>query len=282
MKLFFNGRYYEEDRALLKALDRGFLFGDGVFTTIKAEKGFPWFLNQHLKRLQSSCSFLGIAFPPLNFEEIISQLLKRNQLHNARIKIILTRGWDFKNQLVNYEGGASNVVVLAFPLSLAPVRPATLYISPETRGNESIYKHKTISYLQNLIHKTEAQRRGFDDAIILNGEKKILETATANLFFFIRDKIVTPPAELPLLNGIIRQNLLSLGKIKSYPIIEDFLTLQELKKVEGVFITSAIFELRPVSRIENLKFSIVRPQSVRKEWIKIKNLFLRPELVRRS
>jgi 4-amino-4-deoxychorismate lyase len=181
----------------------------------------------------------------------------------------VSRGCDFKNRIYNYEGELPTMLVLAFPLVPQPLRPVSLCISPELRGNESIYHHKTISYLPNLTHKTFAQKNGFYDAIILNWKRQVLETSTANLFFIIKDKIITPPKELPLLNGIMRQNLLSLVAIKNYGFLEDSLTQKDLKKVEGAFITSAILEICPVKRIEDQEFSPEKPKVIQKEWRRI-------------
>ena len=270
MQLFLNGDYHQADEALLKALDRGFLFGDGIFTTIKVEGSIPLFLNDHLNRLRSSCHFFGIEFHDPGFPDIIDRLLKKNRLANARVKIIITRGIDLKNRIFNYSGGTPTITVQASPLALDPPQPLKLCVSKEVRGNESIYHHKTISYLQNLHHKTTARERGFDDAVILNWQGKVLETSTANLFFVSGESIITPPRELPLLNGIMRQQILSQKSIGNYQVIEDYLTKNDLKKIDAAFVTSAIVEICPVIRIEDLQLSIKKTETVRKEWLQVK------------
>jgi 4-amino-4-deoxychorismate lyase len=275
MKIFFNGNYYPENKSLVKVFDRGLLFGDGLFTTLKVENSVPLFLDHHIARLQSSCQFFGIKFSDPGLPAIITRLLKKNQLKDARVKIMVSRGCDFKNRIYNYEGEQlPTILVLAFPWVPQPVRPISLCISPELRGNESIYHHKTISYLPNLTHKTFAQKNGFYDAIILNWKRQVLETSTANLFFIIKDKIITPPKELPLLNGIMRQNLLSLGAIKDYSFLENSLNQKDLKKVEGAFITSAILEICPVKRIEGQEFPTETPKAIQKEWRRIRGFCL--------
>ena len=270
MKIFFNGNYYAENKSLLKVFDRGLLFGDGIFTTLRVENSVPLFLKHHSARLRASCQFFGIKFSDWDFSGIIARLLKKNQLSDARVKIMVTRGCDFKNRIYNYEGELSSLLVVALPLPPHPPKPVRLCISPEARGNESIYKHKTISYLPNLTHKTIARENGFDDAIILDWKKHVLETSTANLFFIIKDKIITPPKELPLLNGIIRQNLLTLRSIKNYSFLEDFLSRKELKKVEGGFITSAILEMCPIKQIEGQMFSPEKTKGIYREWLRVR------------
>ena len=274
MKIFCNGDYYQADEALLKVCDRGFLFGDGIFTTIKVEDSIPLFLDKHINRLKSSCRFFGIDFFDPGFSNIINHLLKKNLLTDARVKIIISRGIDFKNRIINYCGETPTIAVFIFPLSLDLPQPVKLCISKEMRGNESIYQHKTTSYLQNLYHKTIARERGFDDAIILSWKEEVLETSTANLFFILGKEIITPPRELPLLNGIMRQEILALESIGGYPLIENSLKKDDLKKVEAAFITSAILEICPVSKIENQEFSLKNSEAIQKEWLEIKRLKL--------
>jgi 4-amino-4-deoxychorismate lyase len=183
---------------------------------------------------------------------------------------MVTRGCDNENRIYNYEGEPSTILVLPFPLLPHRIKPMRLCVSPEARGNESIYRHKTISYLGNLTNKTFARKNGFDDAIILNGKKELLETTTANIFFIIKDKIITPPEKLFLLNGIMRQNLLALGSIKKYSLTEGSLTLEDLKKVDECFITSAILEICPVTHIEGHMFSLEKTNLIQREWSRIR------------
>jgi len=279
MKIFLNGEFYESDEALLRVFDRGFLFGDGIFTTIKVEDSIPLFLDKHINRLKSSCHFFGIKFFDPGFSNIINQLLNKNHLINARVKIIISRGVDFKNRIINYGGENPTIAVLISPLNLDLPQPIKLCISKEMRGNESIYQHKTTSYLQNLYYKTIARRKNFDDVIILNWKEEILETSTANLFFILEGKVITPPRELPLLNGIMRQEILALKSIGGYPLIEKNLKKDDLKKVEAAFITSAILEICPVSRIENQELSLKNSEAIRKEWLQIKRSKIQQRLL---
>ncbi len=176
----------------------GAALGDGVFTTLRVENPFPCFWIIILPALNRPAKFFGIIFSDPGFSEIITRLLKQNQLKDARVKIMVTRGCDPENRIYNYEGEPCTILALCFPLSPRLLKPMRLGLSPELRGNESIHRHKTISYLSNLTHKTIARKNGFDDAIILNSEKKNIGNNNANIFFIVKDKIITPPRELPL------------------------------------------------------------------------------------
>lgn len=270
MKIFLNGDYYQANEASVKVFDRGFLFGDGVFTTIRVEDAVPLFLPDHLNRLRSSAHFFGIDFVDPGLADIINRLLTANDLNHARVKIIVSRGTDGNNRIFNYRGEYPTIAVLIAPLDPRPCPPITLCLSGEVRGNEIVYQHKTTSYLQNLHHKTIAREKGFDDCVILNWEKQVCETSTANLFFIIGQRMITPPDQLPLLNGIMRHNLLSQASVAGYRVTEEHITPGDFKHVEGAFVTSAIVEICPVVRIDDVVYSLEKSEMVRNEWQRIK------------
>jgi branched-chain amino acid aminotransferase len=270
MEVFINGAYCSSSEARISVLDRGFLFGDGIFTTIKVEESNPLFLDRHLVRLQASCGFLHIEYPDLEFSEIISQLAIKNQLTDARVKIAISRGVDSENRIVNYTSNEATVAVLIYPLTSSSFSPVSLTVADEVRGTEPIYHHKTTSYLQNLRSKTVARERGFDDCIILDWRQFVCETSTANLFFIKGNTILTPPADLPLLTGIMRQALLAQKSLSRYTIKEDYLRKKALGDIEGAFITSAVVEVCPVRKIDGRPLPIGVPQALRDQWIQLR------------
>jgi branched-chain amino acid aminotransferase len=276
MKIFLNGDYYGATEASVKVFDRGFLFGDGVFTSIRVEDAVPLFLSDHLNRLQSSARFFGIDFADPGLANIINFLLSSNHLTNARVKIIVSRGLDTANRIYNYPENVPSIAVLTAPLDPGPRPAVTLCLSGEVRGNEAIYQHKTTSYLQNMHHKTMAREKGFDDCILLNWKKQVCETATANLFFIIGERIITPPHDLPLLNGIMRQTLLSQGSLAGFRITEEYMTPEDFQHVEGAFITSAIVEFCPVRKIEGQPLPTAKAEAIRKEWQRMRSSLLHP------
>jgi len=270
MKLFLNGEYCSSSRANTSAFDRGFVFGDGIFTTIKVEHSHPLLLSRHLRRLQDSCAFLAITYPACDFGEIIETLLFKNKLDNARVKIIITRGVDRENRIFTYPADQPSVAVFATPL--APARTAVSLITLEGfRGNDPLYHHKTISYVQNLYYKTRCRHHGADDGIITDYQGRVCETTTANLFFVRDEAIITPPSRLPLLNGVMRQELLARGKVGTFSILEDIVTKDDLIAVEAAFITSAIEEICPVSRINDRFLPVAVPAMVQRLWFRQRN-----------
>lgn len=270
MKLYVNGDYHGAEDQSLSALDRGLLFGDGVFTTLKVESSAPLFLDMHLERLHASCRFLGFDFLDPGFAAIISRLLEENHLTDARVKLIVTRGRDEGSQPVLCPAAMPTVMVLMFPLEVRVFSPVSLGIAEEVRGEEVTYRHKTLSYLGNLIRRTWARERGFDDLLVLDRCERVCETSVANIFLILDSEIITPAVDLPLLNGIMRQNLLSLQSIGGYRLREAHPTRNDLSRVEAAFITSAIMEIAAVSRIEERELPIEKAEELRREWLCIR------------
>jgi len=270
MRLYVNGSYCGAEDLALSALDRGMLFGDGVFTTLKVEDAVPLFLAMHLDRLHASCRFLKFDFNDPGFVAIISRLLEENCLRDARVKIIVTRGRDEGNHTVLCPAEMPTVMVLMFPLTQGLRRVVSLGIAEEVRGDEASYRHKTLSYLGNLIHHTRARERGFDDLLILDWRGRMCETSMANVFLIMDSEIVTPAGDLPLLNGIMRQNILSLQNLGGYRLREGHPTRDDLTQVEGAFVTSAIVEIAAVSRIEDRELPVEKAEEVRNQWLRIR------------
>lgn len=270
MEIFINGTYCSLAQARVGVCDRGFLFGDGVFTTLKVERSIPLFLHKHLERLQRSCAFFAIDFPDFDFPHIINNLLVRNQLTDARVKIMITRGCDSESRITIYPGSTPTVAIIISPLKTYDPAPVSLCIAPAVRGAEPIYHHKTTSYLQSLWYKALAQERECDDCIILDWHHRVCETSTANLFVVVRGALVTPPQELPILNGIMRQSLLDRGELAGYPVKEEQLAVSDLKSVQAAFITSAVVEICPVRSIERQPLPVEIPQMLRQAWIRLR------------
>lgn len=270
MRVYVNGDYCRADDLALSALDRGLLFGDGVFTTLKVEKSMPLFLTMHLERLHNSCRFLGFGFEDPGIAAIITSLLEENRLRDARVKIIVTRGKGERNEPVLCAATMPTVIVLMSPSEPRVPPPVSLKIADEVRGDESIYRHKTLCYLGNLIRRTRALEQGFDDLLVLDWRQRVCETSGANIFLILDSEIVTPAVDLPLLNGIMRQNLLALRCIGGYRLREAYPTRDDLSRVKGAFVTSAIMEIAAVSRIEERELPTAKAEEVRREWLRIR------------
>lgn len=253
-----NGRSLPEEDACLSPLDRGFLYGDGLFETVKATGKRVYFLERHLARMEEGARFLRIPFPgDLDFSVIIRELLEKNGIHGeASVKICLTRG-RHAGSLSLYTPSSPTVVVLVAPRT--PPSPAdwekglSVTVEREIKQNPSsgLCAIKSLNYLFYLLVRTRAQEEGFEEAILTNGAREICECTTSNVFFFRKGRLETPSASCGLLPGVLRQALVECMKRAGEPVREVRLTPEGLLSCEEIFVTNSLLEVFPVGRVDD-------------------------------
>ena len=221
---------------MLIELDEGYSFGLGLFETILLYKGKPVFLDEHLARINKSIEDLGWNIEKLEKDEIFQYLdNNKNNLEYEVLKIVLSE----KNRLFlkreytytekDYQKGFS------------------LNISEVKRNETSIFTfHKTLNYGDNILEKRKSKKLGYDEPIFLNSKNQITEGTTSNIFAVVGDKIYTPNLSCGLLNGIVRQYIIS-----NYNVIESEIDLEFLKNFDEIFLTNSLFGIMPVSSIDN-------------------------------
>ncbi len=252
-----NGRILPEQAACLSPLDRGFLYGDGLFETLKVDGRRIWFLAEHLARLREGARFLGIPFPAdLDFSRIILALKEKNGIDGtASAKICLSRG-RHRGSLSLHAHSSPTVVILAAPrASPSPAdweKGLSVTVERELRQNEasSLCRLKTLNYLFCLLVRTRAEDRGFDDAVLANTAGGICECTTSNLFFFRGDRLETPHVSCGLLPGILRQALMECMEEAGEPVREVEVTAEALGSCDEIFVTNSLLEVFPVARVD--------------------------------
>lgn len=198
--VIINGSCLPEDEAVISVTDRGFLFGDGVFTTIRVTDGQPEFYNEHLEKLSRHCRAIGIK-PPQIDRHSVEDLIQRNQALTGiwRLKIIVTGGSGRHLDLREREAGY--VVISLHPYIPSSSKEIKLtVILQEVSGLLSSIK--SLAYLERLWIKQKALDNGFDDAIVISPEGFILETAFSNLFWTVDNHFYYPDPSLPYQCGV--------------------------------------------------------------------------------
>jgi branched-chain amino acid aminotransferase len=256
-----NGRIVPEDEALVSCADRGFLYGDGLFETMKARQGRVDFLEKHLERLRLGALELGIPFSPPVVPSLVRELLERNgRPEHAAVKLCLTRG-KHTGDLTLYEPAETTRVLSARPWEEpAPSRwEQGLSITVETgiRQNplSGICHLKTLNYLPYLLARTRAGRAGFEDAVLLNPGGEVCECTSSNLFWFRQGRLETPEASCGLLPGVVRAVLLDLMKSSGTPVSEVKRSAERLQDADEIFVTNSLLEIMPVGRIDGQRYA---------------------------
>ena len=241
---------------MLIELDEGYSFGLGLFETILLYKGKPVFLDEHLARINKSIENLALNIDKLEKNEVFQYLNNsKNILEYEVLKIVLSE----KNRLFlkreytytekDYQKG--------FSLNISKVR----------RNESSIFTfHKTLNYGDNILEKRKSKKLGYDEPIFLNSKNQITEGATSNIFVVVRDKIYTPKLSCGLLNGIVRQYIVS-----NYDVIEKKIDIEFLNNADEIFLTNSLFGIMPVSNLEKKVFKSKAISRKILEDYKIKN-----------
>lgn len=198
--VFFNGKILDEKSVSIPLDDRGFHYGDGVFTTVRVKEGTPEYLDLHFERLKEGCRELNIL-PPTIDPSWFSSLIEANQAKEGvwRMKVILTGGGTELDYLRPRE-------VKTFLITLIPYHPPKK--SPVNllkyiyNNNSRLLKIKSLAYLERLQLRTLAKQQGKDDVLLLSPEGYILEASFSNLIWKVDGQWETPDPSLPILEGV--------------------------------------------------------------------------------
>jgi branched-chain amino acid aminotransferase len=266
MKVFLNGDVFDEGEALIAANDRGVLFGDGIFETMRAYGGKPFRMDRHLERLKAGCRELRITRVPYDSElaAAIDELYRLNVVSgDAYVRITLTGGWFDGNRGLE-RSGAPNVYIMVKPFEGYPrewyERGIRIIVS-SIRSNEGspLSRIKSIDYLDNLMAKQEAWDRGADDALMLNCGGYLAEGASSNLFLVRRGKLLTPGVECGLLPGVTRETVMELCEEYGLVCETAFLSLDDLLGADEAFFTMSTGEIVPIALVEGTPIGLKCP-----------------------
>ncbi|MFN0065259.1 MAG: aminotransferase class IV [Chlamydiales bacterium] len=206
---YLDGKFIALQEAALPLTDRGFLFGDGVFTTIFVENGEPIWLKDHLQRVGEEAKRLHIEVAPI-LPALIYELLKKNQLTGReRLKVIITGGDTPGLHLAPRRG---RVVLLLTPLLEEKQKTLQVGIFPLP----NFLRAKTLSYLDRLVLREQAKSQGWDECITTLEDGTLLETTTGNLFWRKNGELYTPDPKLPLYFGVALTKMIEKEKRVHY------------------------------------------------------------------
>lgn len=218
MLSWLNGALVADPR--LDPADRGFTLGDGLFETIRLAGGRPCHLARHLARLAAGCHVLDLPLPydAATLAAAMAGLARAQDLDAGVLRLTLSRGPGPRGLLPPATLHPTLLLTLAPPAP--PPGPARLVIATVTRRNEHspLARIKSLNYLDNLLARQEAARRGADDALLLNGQGRAADSAIATLLVRLDGRIVTPPVADGALPGIARALALEAGLAEEAPL----------------------------------------------------------------
>ncbi len=263
MHVYLNGRVVPAKEASVSVYDHGFLYGDGIYETMRVYDGVVFKLDEHLRRLYRSASLIGLTVPcdADRLKIAIYETLIANAFRNAYVRMTVSRGRgaigldpDFCPE--------PTVVVMCQELKEYPAeyyKNGIRVIIAETKRNlrEAIDPRiKSLNFLNNILAKIEAKKKEAHEAIMLNVNKKLAEGTISNIFFCKDGILFTPSVACGILDGITRGLVIELAKREGIQVKEGRFTKEDLYSGEEVFVTNTTMEVMPVSAVDSITYSV--------------------------
>ncbi len=245
--IYLNGEFLPLSKARIPVLDRGFLFGDGVYEVIPVYGGKPLRLEEHLRRLDQSLAGIRMQspYPDTEWSTIFDHLINGN--HDQQIYLQVTRGADLKrdhaipNQLQPTVFAMCTAIA---PIPLAGIKAVTVQDTRWDRCNI-----KAITLLANVLLRQEALDEGAAEAILIR-DGLVLEGSASNIFLVKDGRVITPPKGPSILPGITRDLVLELAAASGFPTEQRDIRQEELPSADEFWITSSTREILAVTELD--------------------------------
>lgn len=269
---YLNGEWLPVEEAKVSVLDRGFLFGDGVYEVIPVYNGKLFCLDRHVTRLLNSLAEIHLeeAVADVDWHNLLTDAVTRSGDALASLYIQVTRGSDTQRSFVYPAAPTPTIFIMVNPapnLARTEIVPIKLVTLEDFRWDQGHIK--TISLIAAGMLKNRAIAAGANDAVLVkNGE--VTEATSANLFAVIKGVLVTPPKSTQLLHGITRDVVVELARANDLAVEERAVSPEEIKTADEVFITSSTMEAWPASHLDGEVIGNGEPGIV---WRQVDELF---------
>ncbi len=253
--VYLNGSLLPSTEARIPALDYGFLYGYGLFETMRAYAGGRVFrLDRHLDRLARSAETLGITVDTPALKDAIHETLSANDLLSARIRLTVSAG---EGDPVPDPASCAHPTVLIVATDYQPL-PENAYRAGYRAVTASLRRNhrsplagmKSLNFAENLLARQEARRAGVDEAVLLNDRDRVAEASMSNLFVVTGGGLRTPPLDAGILPGVTREAVLELAQSLGISATEDDITLDELRQADEAFLTNSVIEVMPLTALD--------------------------------
>ncbi|MBR5626858.1 MAG: branched-chain-amino-acid transaminase [Thermoguttaceae bacterium] len=257
LKVYVSGRLVDQEDAKVSVYDHGFLYGDGIFEGMRCYNGRVFRLKEHLDRLWDSAQTLWMKIP-MTKEEMsaaIYETLKANNFVDAYIRLVVTRGRGTLG-LDAHLCSDPQVIIITNALSLyteefyekgLKIVTASTIRMPADSMNPRV---KSLNYLNNIMAKIEAYQAGCEEALMLNHKGEVAECTGDNIFILRKGKLLTPPTDACILEGVTRNAVIDVAHKLEIPFEEKAITRHDVYCAEECFMTGSAAELIPVVEVD--------------------------------
>jgi len=283
LAVYIDGKFYPKSEAKISVYDHGLLYGDGVFEGIRAYDSVVFKLREHIERLYRSAHTIMLQIPMAQKEMIKAVLdtLKKNQLKDAYIRLVVTRGVGDLG-LDPRKCSKATVVIITEPMITLHSKEKkekgiTAMIAWVKRDPVDATSHevKSLNYLNSILAKIESNIAGVDEAICLDKTGFVCEGVAENIFIVKNGEIITPPTSTGALRGITRNVVIQLAEKLEYAMIERDITPNELFTADEVLLTGTAAEITPVREVNKRVIGDGKPGPITKKLIQEFNRIVR-------
>ncbi|MBI4994991.1 aminotransferase class IV [Candidatus Peregrinibacteria bacterium] len=257
MVVYLNGKFINARDAKIPIFDPGFLYGDGIFETLRTYRGKIWQMEEHLERLYESARMRGwnLHLKPAEIAQAIEKTIAKNNFKESRVRITITPGVQ-----------TPTLFIWVQPLEKLPSKVYSRGVSAITFPLERPFPQmKTTSMQPLLIARAEMAKKRAFEALLLNCKGYITEGTWTNVFIVKKKKIITP--RLGVLLGTTRDTILKLAK-KLFRIKFKDITRRELLNADECFVTNAPKGIVPIVRVDGEKIGTGRVGPITKHLVK--------------
>ncbi len=275
LKIWMDGELVKQGDAKVSVFDHGLLYGDGIFEGIRAYNGKIFLCKEHMDRLYEGAHYINLEIPYSKEEmvEAVNATIKANDLVNAYIRLIVTRGvGDLGLDPRNCP--KPSVIIIAASIALYPEELYQKGLEIITSAVPAVHSEalnprvKSLNYLNNILAKMEAIRAGKLEAIMLNSQGFVAECTGDNIFIIKNGVIKTPSIFSCILAGCTRNLVIKLAKEAGIPIEETTLQRYDLYTADECFLTGSGAEVIPVIDIDGRKIGSGKPGDITKDMLK--------------
>jgi branched-chain amino acid aminotransferase group I len=276
--IYLNGQLIPRSKAKLSPFDHGFLYGYGLFETMRAYNGHIFRLDSHLTRLRCSAESIGLTHSILTTDEGKQSLkaacvatMEANELRNARLRLTVSAG---EGDMTPDPTTCSSPTILITAQNLVPLTPGKYesgfkaVLSFLRRNSQSpLSRLKSTCYMENVLARTAARATGCDEAIFLNEQGYLAEGSSTNIFLVSNGELITPCFESGVLPGITRDAVLEIARTSNIKATERWVQLNELIEAQEAFLTNSILELMPLVSVESRPIGSGKPGKLTKDLL---------------
>jgi branched-chain amino acid aminotransferase len=252
--VFLNGRIIDAKRATVSVYDRGLLYGDGLFETMRAYRGVAFASEDHFHRLRTSADILGLPIPNLDWPATIAELLAKNDLalRDAWVRLTVTRG-PAEPRVMPPE--------LPKPTTILMVRPVDAAIAEHQKHGVKVTllpfsrhgfvpEHKSLNYLAAVVGKVLASYHGAYEGLFVRNDHILTEGTTTSVFI-VRDETLWTSPEGGILPGITRRVVLDLAHTNQLRVVEREILTTDLRLADEAFLVSSMIEIVPIVQVDD-------------------------------